>query len=88
MAQTKLGAKVLARHATLALEEIAELVVDNKWMASVDGAITQKVEPGGLMDRVRVLEQRYAKALPNLTHQVEIYGARVEVHLKRMLLSI
>ena len=88
--QTKLDAKLLARYATLTAAEIAELVVDDKWMASVDGAIGEEVEclTGGLVDRIRVLEGRYAKALPELTRQVEDYGARVEGHLKRMGLSV
>ena len=89
-AQTKLDVKVLAQYATLTAEEIAEVVVDHKWMASVEGAIGQEVErlTGGLVDRVRVLEGRYAKALPELARQVEDYGARVEGHLTRMELSV
>ena len=77
-AQTKLDARVLARYATLTAAEVAELVVNDKWMASVEGAIGQQVErpTGGLVDRVRVLEGRYAKALPELAHQVEDYGEK------------
>ena len=88
-AQAKLDAKVLARYATLTSVEITELVVDDKWMASVDGAIRQVVErlTGGLVDRVRVLEERYARPLPELARHVEDYGTKVEGHLKRMGLS-
>ena len=42
---------------------------------------------GGLVDQVRVLEERYSKPLPELARQVEDYGAQVEGHLKRMGLS-
>ena len=89
-AQTKLDTKVLARYGTLTAAEIAELVVDDKWMASVEGAIGREVErlTGGLVDRVRVLEGRYAKALPELARQVEDYGAKVEGHLTQMGLSL
>ena len=89
-AQTRLDSKVLARYATLTAAEITELVVDDKWMASVEGAIGEVVErlTGGLVDRVRVLEGRYAKALPELERRVEDYGAKVEGHLKRMGLSV
>ena len=85
-AQTKLDAKVLARYATLTAAEVTELVVDDKWMASVDGAIGQEVErlAGGLVDRVRVLKGRYADALPELERHVEDCSARVESHLRRM----
>ena len=89
-AQTKLDAKVLKRYATLTGVEIAELVVENKWMACVERAVGQEVErlTGGLVDRVRVLEGRYADALPELARQVEEYTLRVEGHLKRMGLSV
>ena len=74
----------------LTAAEIAELVVDDKWMASFEGAIRQEVErlTGGLMDRVRVLEGRYAKPLPELARQVEDHGARVEGHLRRIGLPV
>ena len=89
-AQTKLDATVLARYATLTAAEIAKLVVDDKWMASVEDAIRQEVKrlTGGLVDRVRVLEERYAKPLPELAHQVEDCGAKVEGHMKRMGLLV
>ena len=88
-AQAPLDSKVLARYATLTAAEITELVADDKWMASLEGAIGQVVErlTGGLVDRVRVLEGRYAKPLPELARQVEDYGAKVEGHLERMGLS-
>ena len=89
-AQTRLDSKVLARYATLTAAEITELVVGDKWMASVGGAIGQVVErlTGGLVDRVRVLEGRYAMALPALERRVEDYGAKVTDHLERMGVSV
>ena len=85
-AQTGLDAKVLARYATLTVAETVEIVVDDKWVASVEAKIGQQVErlAGGLVDRVRVLTGRYADALPELERHVENYGARVESHLRRM----
>ena len=89
-AQTKLDAKVLKRYANLTAAEIAEIVVDDKWMAGVEGAIRREVDrlTGGLVDRVGVLDGRYAKALQELMRQVEEYDGRVEGHLKRMGLSL
>ena len=85
-AQTELDTKVLARYPTLTVAEIAEIVVDDKWLASVEARIGQQVErlAGGLVDRVGVLEGRYADALPELERHVEDYSARVESHLRRM----
>ena len=82
--------KVLARYATLTAAEITELVVGDKWMASVGGAIGQVVErlTGGLVDRVKVLEGRYAMTLPALERRVEDYGAKVTDHLERMGVSV
>ena len=89
-AQTRLDSKVLARYAKLTAAEITELVVGGKWMASVERAIGQVVErlTGGLVDRVRVLEGRYAKPLPELERRVEDYGVKVTDHLERMGVSV
>ena len=85
-AQTELDAKVLARYETLTVAEVVELVVGDKWRASIEGSVGKEVErlTGGLVDRVRELEERYADALPELERRVEDYSAKVEGHLKRM----
>ena len=85
-ARTALDSKTLARYATLTVAEIAEIVVDDKWMARVEAKIGQQVEglAGELVDRVRVLTGRYADALPELEWRVEDYGAKVSEHLGRM----
>ena len=61
-------------------------MVGDKWMASVQDAVGNEVErlSSGLVDRVRVLEERYADALPELERRVENYGTKVESHLRRM----
>ncbi len=86
LAQTQRDLRVLARYATLTVPEITELVVGDKWMASIKDAVGQVVErlTAGLVNRVRVLEGRYAQALPELEQRVEDYGAKVERHLERM----
>ena len=85
-AQTELDEKVLARYATLTVAEIAEIVVDDKWVANVERAIGREVErlAGGLVDRIRVLTERYADALPELEARVETLDARVRLHLQDM----
>ena len=77
---------MLAGYATLTVAEIAEIVVNDKWVRSVEASIEQQVErsAGGLVDRVRVLTGRYADALPELERHVEDYSARVESHLRQM----
>lgn len=85
-AQTELDSKVLARYATLTVAEIAEIVVDDKWVASIEARIGQQLErlAGALVDRVSALTGRYADALPELDRHVQDYSARVESHLRRM----
>ena len=89
-AQAKLDAKVLARYAPLGAAEVADMVIADKWMASIEEAILAVVEhlTTELVDRVRVLEERYAESLPQLERRVENHGAKVENHLKRMGISV
>ncbi len=89
-AQAELEEKVLARYAPLGAAEVADMVVADKWMASIEDAILAVVErlTGELVDRVRVLEERYAEPLPELERQVEDHSARVETHLNQMGLSV
>ncbi len=89
-AQAKLDAKVLARYAPLGAAEVADMVIADKWMESIEDAILAVVErlTAELVDRVRVLEERYAESLPQLERRVEDHGAKVEKHLKRMGISV
>ena len=81
-----LHAKVEAKYGELTEDEIRTLVVGDKWMTGVDGAIRQQVEllTGGLVDRLRVLEARYAEPLPVLAERVEGLAERVVSHLRDM----
>ena len=85
-AQARLDAKVLAQYAMLGAAEIADMVVDAKWTASIEDAIGQQVErlTDGLVGRVRVLEARYAAALLELVGRVAGFEARVKSHLRDM----
>ena len=84
----RLYERVEARYQSLTQNEIRTLAIDDKWMASIEGAIGKEVErlTGGLVDRVSLLEERYAAALPELERHVEDHSARVEFHLRRMRL--
>jgi type I restriction enzyme M protein len=62
------------------------LVVDNKWFASLGAAVEGEVQrlPQQLAGRVKELDERYARPLPELEREVEIFSAKVEGHLKKM----
>ena len=85
-AQAAMDRAVLARYATLTEAEIKTLVVEDKWCASIRAAIDDEVQrlTQRLTRRVQELEQRYARPLPALEQEVEVFSAKVEGHLKRM----
>ena len=69
--------------------EIKELVVQDKWFASVEADIIEEIErvTQALANRVKTLEERYSETLPSLNNDVEKYTGLVEGHLKKMRLS-
>ncbi len=89
-AQARLDEQVLVHYAKLTEAEIKLLVVENKWFADIRTAIEGEVErlTQRLAGRVKELEERYARPLPELEREVEAFGAKVEGHLKRMGLSL
>ena len=85
-AQLALDEQVLARYATLTEAEIKQLVIDDKWFASIQAAITGEVQrlTQNLAERVKELEERYAKPLPDLGREVENFSLKVDEHLTNM----
>lgn len=88
-AQAALEEKTLKQYARLTEDEIKTLVVDDKWIASLHRAIEGEVQrlTQQLAARVKELEERYARPLPELESDVEDFSAKVEGHLKKMGLS-
>lgn len=84
--QELLDEKVLACYTTLTESEIRALVVEDKWFASIRAAIEDEVQglTQQLAGRVMELEERYARPLQELEREVEVFGAKVEGHLRRM----
>ena len=89
-AQARLDEQVLARYGALTETEIKTLVVGDKWFASIRVAVEGEVQrlTQQLAGRVKELEERYVRPLPELEREVETFGAKVEGHLKRMGLSL
>lgn len=85
-ARAALDERVLARYASLTGDEIKTLVVEDKWFASIRAAVEGEVQrlTQRLAGRVKELDERYARPLPELEREVEAFGAKVEEHLKRM----
>ena len=85
-AQLALDEQVLARYATLTEMEIKRLVIDDKWFATIQAAVTGEVQrlTQHLTERVQELDERYAQPLPDLQNEVEDFSMKVEEHLLKM----
>lgn len=85
-AEAELDAQVYERYARLSEDEVRVLVVDDKWMAVLSGAVRAELDRVSqtLTGRIRELAERYAVPLPELVSKVEEIAARVDGHLRRM----
>jgi type I restriction enzyme M protein len=85
-AEEALDLRVYERYAGVSEAEVKALVVEDKWLARIGGAIVGEMErvSQGLTQRVRVLAERYEVALPELTSRVADLEAKVAGHLERM----
>ena len=88
--QSELDQKVLARYSILTEAEIKTLVVEDKWFGSIFAQIHEEAQrlTQQLTGRIKELDERYARPLPELEREVVEYSARVESHLKKMGLSL
>jgi len=85
-AQRSLDEKVRALYARLSEEEVRALVVDDKWMATIESDIKSEMDriSQALTGRIKQLAERYAKPLPALVAEVESLSMKVDEHLKKM----
>ncbi len=85
-AQQALDDKLAKKYGALTVEEIKVLVVDDKWLAAIAGAVQKELDrvSQALAGRIRELAERYAEPLPALEQEVAALSARVAAHLKKM----
>jgi len=85
-ARKALDQAVLGRYDTLTEEEVKALVVDDKWLASLEQAVREEMERVAqrLAARVGELAERYAEPLPQIEAEVAELRARVAAHLAQM----
>lgn len=88
-AKNELDQLVFEKIPELSLNELKDLLVNDKWFQSVETNITEEIEriTQHLAGRVKTLEERYAEPLPTLEKDVEKYTSLLEGHLKQMGLS-
>jgi type I restriction enzyme M protein len=85
-ADVALDAKVYARYPKLTEPEIKTLVVDDKWLATIDAAIRAEIDRVSqqLTSRVKALAERYETSLPQMVSRVAELEVNVKGHLKTM----
>jgi len=81
-----LDIKVIERYKSLNETEIKQLVVDDKWMASIERSIKTEMEriSQRLTQRIKELADRYETPLPRQTTDVIELENKVSTHLKKM----
>jgi type I restriction enzyme M protein len=85
-AQDALDLAVFKQYPKLSMDEIKSLIVDDKWVATLQGNIVTEIEcvTQQLANRVKELEERYSEPLPTMTRSVENLSDKVAGHLKAM----
>ncbi|MGB2534052.1 MAG: type I restriction endonuclease, partial [Candidatus Puniceispirillum sp.] len=67
-------------------DEVKEIVVQNKWLASLEILIAEANQAvlQNLTRRLKELAERYETPLPQLQQQTEQLSSKVEQHLKAL----
>ncbi len=84
--EKELDEKLYAKYPTLTEDEVKQLVVDDKWMHSIETAIKGEIDhiSQRLTNRIKELAERYEKPLPELDKEVKDLESKVNEHLKKM----
>jgi len=82
----ELDALLYAKYPTLTPDEVKTLVVDDKWMATIENDISNEIDQISqkLSNRIKELAERYENTLPELDAKVEALEEKVDGHLKKM----
>lgn len=85
-AQDALDLAVFKQYPKLSIDEIKSLIVDDKWLATLQSNIVAEIErvTQQLANRVKELEERYSEPLPVINQSVENLSDKVAGHLKAM----
>jgi type I restriction enzyme M protein len=85
-AQKALETKIAQKYRTLSVDEIKNLIVEDKWIVSLDGAIHGELDQISqqLTQRIKELAERYESSLPQIVSRVAEMESAVDGHLKQM----
>jgi type I restriction enzyme M protein len=82
----ELDKQVLEKYKHLSINEIKELVVENKWMVSIETSAHNEMQriSQRLSARISELSERYEIALPEVLNDVKVLEEKVNKHLSKM----
>jgi len=85
-ADTDLDSKACAYYPRLTEDDVKTLVVEDKWLSSLDTAIQGEMDriSQSLTQRVKELAERYETPMPQMNDRVAELEAKVNRHLERM----
>lgn len=85
-AQAALEKHALNKYKTLTETEIKTLLVEDKWMATLERDVKTEMEriSHRLTGRIKELAERYEATLPSLSNEVDVLEKKVSSHLKSM----
>ena len=78
--------KVVEKYATMSVDELKTLLVEDKWMTTVARDVDSELDrvSQALAGRIKQLAGRYETPLPKLAEEVASLSTRVEEHLRKM----
>lgn len=85
-AESLLDSKACHYYTRLTEDDVKTLVVEDKWLSSLDAAIHGEMDriSQSLTQRVKELSERYETPMPQMTDSVAELEAKVNRHLERM----
>ncbi|WP_371194205.1 N-6 DNA methylase [Glaciecola sp. SC05] len=85
-AQEKLDLAAFNQYTKLSIDDIKILIVDDKWLATLQANIVAEIErvTQQMASRVKELEERYSTPLPIIAKAVDNLSEKVTEHLKTM----
>ena len=85
-AGSNLDKQLLTKYKALSENEIKSLVVEDKWLTTLNNSVKREMEriSQKLAGRIKELAERYDKPLPKLVGEVEALSKKVDGHLESM----
>jgi type I restriction enzyme M protein len=85
-AEAILDTNLYKKYPTLNVEEIKTLVVDDKWMQTIEITIKREIDQISqrLSNRIKELAERYETPLPTIDKDITELECKVSAHLEKM----